>query len=437
MNPKALLFAALLLFCALPAFAQKKPAASAQRKTPSKSIRFQGAPQYAQDELLAAAGLKPDARLSASEIKVHARQLNDTGFFAAIKFTADSKGLLFTLMPVSQLFPIHLDNLPLAPGKDLDDALHARFPLYRGQVPASGSVLEGIRQSLEQMLAAQGLKATVKAEVTSGLGPKKITAMNFTITSPTVRIGQIQLSGVSAAMQAKANALVAAQTGNDFDTENTAIGLQHAFADLYQDQGYAAVEVAVTRIAPAIVTDQSAAIPFSVAIKEGGIYTLGAINYPAGALIARAEVQKALAKYPASAGRPLDLFISAVRDAYRARGYLDCAIDSHPAFNEATHIVNYNLGVTAGPLYQMGAVQFDGAPDPMAQKLTRLWKLAPGATFDESYVSSFAARTQKQDRALNKWLQTVIANYDEKPDPATHTVNVILHFAKPAQSGRN
>jgi hypothetical protein len=78
----------------------------------------------------------------------------------------------------------------------------------------------------------------------------------------------------------------------------------------------------------------------------------------------------------------------------------------------------------------MGAVQFDGAPDAMAARLKRLWKLNPGQPFDESYVSTFAARAQKQDRALAKWMQTVITTYDVKPDPATHQVNCIFHFAK-------
>ena len=103
-------------------------------------------------------------------------------------------------------------------------------------------MLEGICQAFEEMLAGQGVKATVKADLTSGLGPKKITAIDFTVTSPAVRIGPIQLSGVSAAMQARADGLAAGQTGNEFDTENSAVGLQHAFEDLYQDQGYAAVK---------------------------------------------------------------------------------------------------------------------------------------------------------------------------------------------------
>src|SRR5580692_7540809 len=123
--------AALLLLCALPSLAQEK-SAPAQRNAPAPAIRFQGAPQYSQDELLAAAGFKPGVRLSATEVKARAKQLNDTGLFTTIKFSSDSKGLLFSLTPSSQLFPIHLDNLPLQTGKDLDEEIHARFPLYHG-----------------------------------------------------------------------------------------------------------------------------------------------------------------------------------------------------------------------------------------------------------------------------------------------------------------
>jgi outer membrane protein assembly factor BamA len=430
--------AAVLVLCAISSFAQKK-ASPTQRKAPAPAIRFQGAPQYTQEELLAAAGLNTSVRLSAAQVKAHAKLLNDTGLFAVVKFSSDSKGLLFSLTPASQLYPIHLDNLPLksgeGPGKELDAKIHARFPLYQGLLPASGSMTDGISQMFQEMLAAQGIKATVKAALTSGLGPQKITAIDFSITSPAVRIGAIQLSGVSPAMQAGANTLVAGQTGNAYDTENTVIGLQHAFEDLYQDQGYAAVQVAVTQIGPPVISDQAIEIPFAVAVKEGGIYKLGAIDYPASAIVPRSEVQKVLSKYQAGSGRPLDLFLLAVRDAYHARGYLDCSVVSHPSFNEATHIVNYSVAIDPGPVYQMASVHFDGAPDAMAARLARLWKMAPGQPFDESYVSTFAARAQKQDKALAKWMQTVLTSFDIKPDPAAHKVNCVFHFAKAAQGG--
>ncbi len=436
MNRPAALIAAFILlasfsFSSFRAPAQTKATPHGQ-KAASKAIRFQGASQYTLDELLAAADLKPDAHLTPTEVKAHAKRLNDTGFFAVVKFSTDSKGLLFTLTPSSQLFPLHLDNLPLTPGKELDDKLHQRFPLYHGLLPASGSVVEGIRQALEEMLASQGIGATVKAVLTSGLGPKRITAVNFTVASPAVQVGAIRLTGVSAPMLAKASQLVASMTGSDFDTENSAIGLRHAFEDLYQNQGYAAVHVDVTEVETPIVSNQAIQIPYAVAIKEGGVYKLGSIAYPSDALVPRAEIQKMVSKVPAGSGRPLDLFLVAVGDAYRARGYLDCAVVPNPSFNEATRIVNYSVEVTPGAAYKMGAVQFDGASDAMAARLKAAWKLAPGAAFDASYVSGFAALAQKKDKALAKWMQTVITTYDVKADSDTHQVNCIFHFAKAA-----
>jgi outer membrane protein assembly factor BamA len=419
--------AAVLLLCSLHLLAQ--------RKAPPRAIRFQGATQYTQDELLAAAGIKPGGHLTAVDVKAHAKQLNDTGFFAVVKFGNDSKGLLFTLTPASQLYPMHLDNLPLKPGKDLDDKIHARFPLYHGLLPASESTDDGICQMLEQMLTAESLKATVKASLTSDLGPKKITAMNFTIASPPVRIGQIQLAGVSPAMESKVNALVEGQRGNDFDTENTALGLQRSIEDLYQDQGYAAAKVEVN-VNPPVVSDSAIEVPFSVAVTEGGVYKLGTINYPSDGLVSRAEVGKFLAKYQAGSGRPLDQFLFAVNDAYRARGYIDCIVVPHASFTESTHVVNYTIEIDPGPIYRMGAVHFDGAPDAMALRLKTAWKLVPGAAFDESYVVGFAARAEKQDRILSKWLQSVVVTFDVKPDPETHQVNCIFHFTKAAQGGR-
>lgn len=217
MNKQALLVASVLLLCPLLSPAQKKVPPS-QRKAPARAIRFQGASQYTQDELLAAAGLKPDARLSPSDVKAHARQLSDTGLFEVVKLSSDSKGLLFTLTPLKELYPMHLENLPLKPGKELDTKLHERFPLFHGLLPGNGSMDDGICRTLEEMLAAQGIKATVNSALTSGVGPRKITAMNFSVTAPAVHIGLIQLSGVSAAMQAKASVLAGSQTGNAFDT---------------------------------------------------------------------------------------------------------------------------------------------------------------------------------------------------------------------------
>ena len=44
----------------------------------------------------------------------------------------------------------------------------------------------------------------------------------------------------------------------------------------------------------------------------------------------------------------------------------------------------------------------------------------------------FAAQAQKKDKALAKWMQTMLTSFDIKADAATHQVNCIFHFNKPA-----
>src|SRR5579872_6571532 len=99
-KPAALV--AALLISALPLSAQKKPQATA-KKAPAPTIRFQGATQYSQEEMLAASGFKPGAHLTPSAVRTAAKQLNDTGLFSVVKFSNDSKGLLFSLTPSSHL----------------------------------------------------------------------------------------------------------------------------------------------------------------------------------------------------------------------------------------------------------------------------------------------------------------------------------------------
>lgn len=418
----------LVLFCSL--------SASAQRKAAPAALRFQGAPQYTQQELLAAAGVKQGVRLTAPELRARARQLSDTGFFKEVKLSTDSKGPLFTLVPASPLYPMHLENIPLTPGSELNAALHQRFPLFREMLPASGSTVDGICATFEQMLAAKGAKATVKASLTSGIGAQKITAVNFAVTSPEVHIGHIQLTGVSPAMDQKVSLATSGQTGNNYDTENTKQGLQHAFEDLYQNEGYAAVKAEVSQVEPFVVTAKSIEIPFNVSIREGAIYKVGSIDLPSGMPVKRADVDETISKYPPKSGRPLDLFMLAVRDAYHARGYLDASVVQHPSFNEATHVVNYSLEVTPGPQYKFASVLFEGAPEAMAAKLKAAWKMSSGDVFDESYLPTFTAQAQKKDKQLAKWLQTEIATYDAKPDSATHQVTCVYHFAKAMETPR-
>ena len=64
----------------------------------------------------------------------------------------------------------------------------------------------------------------------------------------------------------------------------------------------------------------------------------------------------------------------------------------------------------------------------------RVWQMLPGDAFDESYVSTFIVRAQKEDPVLVRTLAGVKITYDVLADQQTHEVNCVIHFARAQQN---
>ncbi|MGA2807840.1 MAG: POTRA domain-containing protein [Terracidiphilus sp.] len=425
-TPFVLLAAFLVLTVSLPLAAQKFL---------PKTIQFKGDPEYSDQELLAAAGLKKGVVLTSAEMNEHSKRLMDTGVFDTLTFKFDGVDLVFILVPSTTLYPIRLENLPLTPGKDLDAVLHDRFPLYHGKVPAEGGLLDEVRGALEEMLAAQGIKASVSATPAGSLGSRKLSAMSFAIASP-VRVGAIQLQGVSAAMQAKVKAVADRTVGTSFDTANSERNVEHAFESFYADEGYAAVKVHAVQAASPVATADAIDVPFTVTVEEGRLYKLGAIHLPPDSLVSQADLDKVAGVRADGPARGLILRStwSMIASRYKSKGYLDCAVTPHPEFDEATGAVNYTVDINPGPIYHLAFVKFENVSDEMRSRLMRVWQMLPGDPFDESYVSSFVFRAQKEDPVLLRSLAGVKVSYESRADQQTHEVNCVIHFTRTLQT---
>jgi outer membrane protein insertion porin family len=423
-RPFSLFLAALILVSAsLPLAAQKFL---------PKNIVFKGDPEYSDEEMLAASDLKKGVTLTVDDMKTHFQLLMDTGVFESITYKFDGVDLIFTVTPAPQLYTIQLGNLPLTPGKDLDAKLHDRLPLYHGKVPSEGGLLESVRAALEELLAAQGIKASVTAIPFGVPGTKDVSAMDFSIQSPQVRVGNIQLEGVSPSMESKVTNVASHATGALFDTANTRENLAHIFESFYQENGYAAVKVSASRTDNLTVTPDAISIPFSVVVQEGRVYKLGSIHLPAGGIVTQADIAKAITSNGdgVASGFALRSTWSLISARYKSKGYLDCVVTPHPEIDEASGTVNYTVDVNAGPVYHMALLKFENVSDDLRKLLMRNWQLFPGDPFDLSYVSAFTISAQKADPALARTLATVKTSYDVKADPQTHEVNVVIRLEK-------
>ncbi|MGB6192330.1 MAG: hypothetical protein WBF42_07680 [Terracidiphilus sp.] len=413
------------MFASLPAVGQKFL---------PKSIQFKGAPEYSEEELLAAAGLKKGIVLSYAEMNDHSKQLLDTGAFDTLAFRFDGQDLIFQLTASNNLLPIRLENLPLVPGKALDDRLHEKLPLFHGKVPNEDGMMEGVRVALEQMLAEKGIRVPVVATLAPG-DPKqhnRVTAIGYSITSLPVFVGTVHLEGTSLLMAQKAQTLASDATKMQFSTTETGANLERTFETAYEDQGYAAVKVHAVQSGEAILTSDSIRVPFSVSIEEGKIYKIGSVQLPEGAPITQAEVDKTLAERPGAPveGVRLRTVWSELASRYKAKGYLDCSVVPHPSFDEAAGVVNYTVDVEPGPVYHLAFVKFDNVSDDLRARLIRNWQMVPGDVFDESYVSSFLLKAQQQDPVLGRSLAGMKAQFKVIADSQTHDVNLVITLEK-------
>jgi outer membrane protein assembly factor BamA len=415
--------------------------ATAQKFQP-KSIQFKGDPEYSDEELLAAAGLKTGVVLTVAEMNDHFERLRDSGVFANVLYKFDGQDLIYQLTPATELYPIRIENLPLTPGKDLDAQLHARLPLYHGKVPSEGTLLDGVRQGLQDLLAERGIPAKVTAMPFGTPGTKDVTAINFVITSPPVLIGAIQAAGVSPEMQAKVTALEGHTSGMQFDTGNSERNIEQSFQSMYMDEGYTAVKVHAVESGNVSVAPDSINAPFSVAVEEGRIYKLGTVRLSSYEMMTQAELDKAVASFiqadvkginPAGMkvkGLTLRSIWSFISSRYTSKGYLDCKLTPHPEFDDATATANYKVDIDPGPVYHLAFVRFDNVSDELRKLLMRYWQMLPGDPFNEGYVSNFIYSAQKSDPVLMRTLGGVKASYDVRDDPQTHEVNLVIHLER-------
>ncbi|HEX8710922.1 MAG TPA: POTRA domain-containing protein [Terracidiphilus sp.] len=418
----------LLLFSAFAAVAVVQ-SANAQKFVP-KSIQFNGDPEFSNQELMQATGLKKGEVLDYVSMNTVAQQLMNTGMFDGVTFKFDGQDLIFYLTPASQLLPVKLDNLPFAAGEDVNAKLRSRLPLYHGKVPPAGGLTNEVGKDLESMLAADGIHADVQGIASGTLGSTQASAMAYSILSPPVLVHVARVDGVSQGNESEVQAVLADITKNPFDASTSADNLRRGVQLFYEDHGYAAVKVEIARAGNAEATADSILVPFTVSVQEGRVYKLGDVRVPAGAPVTQADVEKDLARHPAGVipGLRLRSALGMIAASYKSKGFLDCKITPRPLLDDAAGTVTYAVDADPGPQYHLGFVKFDDMSEQTRMLLMRYWQLMPGDVYNQGYVYTFIPEAKRQDRTLANMLADAKVNYVETEDLQNHTVNLVVHL---------
>lgn len=415
-----LLTAAFLAFASL---------GSAQEYQP-RSIEFKGAPEYSDQELLAAAQLKPGISLSVDAMKEHAKLLLDTGVFDNITFQFTGVDLRYLLTPSAALYPIRLTNLPLVTGKDLDAKIHDRVPLFRGKVPADSGLTEQVRAALEQILASQGLKVSVQATPTPGAVPGGNGTVNFSIASPSVVVGEIHPDSKSPALDPGADQVLKKLTGLPYDVEGSPSQIATYLGNYYHDKGYLEAHAESTPMA-ARTTADLVEIPFQVSISPGMQYHLGEIRFAPGMVASHADFdrQSTIHFGDTADGQRLTDDWQYIARQYHNHGYMQASIHPTPSFDRFKGLVTFDVTAEPGPVYTMGKLTIENVTDELRAAILSKWKVPSGTVFNEGAVRGFFI-TYDVNPELERVFAAVNINYAQNLNDDAHTVDVAVRLEK-------
>jgi outer membrane protein insertion porin family len=418
-------------FLLLPVFLLLAGLSAAAQKFQPKTIQFKGAPEYSNQELLNVADLKLGDKLNFDDMNAHTQKLMDTGLFHSIVFKFDGVDLVYSLVPSDQLYAVRLENLPLAISDGLEQALHARFPLYRGKVPSEGGLMEQVRQALEEMLAANVIKASVTATPYTDQKLRKVTAMSYAITSPPVLVGEIRLNKDSAPLDAKATEILARLTGSIYNSAGSASQIGTNLGVYYQDKGYLEAEVYATPANPPVVTPDAIRIPFQLSVTTGPLYKIAEVRLTPGLLVSQADFDHQSHIHPGdiATSQYVRENWQYIERQYHNKGYMKAAVHATTSLDHAQGTASFTVSVEPGPVYTMGNLSVANVSEELRQRMIAAWKLPAGAVFDESAVRSYYA-IREENPTLGRIFSSVYCKYVLTLNDETHTVDVALRLEK-------
>jgi outer membrane protein insertion porin family len=392
-----------------------------------KRIVFTGAPDFKQEELLDASGLRTNTSVTQKEVQAAAQKLSDIGTFSDIRYSLDSTGLTFKLTPATDLLPVRYNNFVWWRSEELNMILRQRVPLFREKTAAAGYMADAISAALTALLAEKGISATVVAMPYESRPGAPIESIGFTISSPAIVVHTIAVEGASANMIPHLQPVIHNLAGLDFDTHSTPSSVGSELARVYSDYGYLDAEVASIQHSEPKLAGDHFDIDLAASLTEGALYHLTRFDWPGSDIYSVADFTKNARLKPGdvAAQSAVRATLLPLRKSYVGKGYMEAKISAIPNMDHTAHTVSYGVRVEQGAQYRVQAVKTLNLTDVQQKEFDGAWRLKPGDIYDENYVSNFLTK----NTALRS-LEGYSGSFKTVGNPDTHLAVVTITFIK-------
>jgi outer membrane protein assembly factor BamA len=393
------------------------------------SVQVKGAKRYKPEPIVAATGLALGQTVSEDDFKRAVQILGDTGVFTEVaysfQFSNEGTKLELQVSENPEMVPVRFDNLVWFSDKELLEKIQTREPIFQGQLPLKGNLLDKVSEILQSFLDEKNIQGKVDYLRTGRFGGP-LEAITFSVSGIKITIRNAEFPGASAAELPELQA--AAKKLGDQEYLRSILRVQEDknFLPVYLARGY--LKASFGDAQAKVVQDgtQEALVEVSFPVEPGRQYTVAEIHWAGNSVFPAEKLQPLLhleAGKPANAIQLNDDLETAKR-LYGTRGYLMAVVAPKPEFNEEKSTVSYLLQVHEGDVFHMGEFEVRGLDTRTAARVVDLWKLHEGDPFDDSYTNTFLDGALKNLSLPGDW--KIITN--QSVNESDKTVDLTLRF---------
>lgn len=398
-------------------------------------VHFSDPGTFTQEQLEDAAGVHAGTKLTADELGAAAQRLVDTGYFDAMSATIEGNVTAATVefddkpTPLSHMMHVGFENFIWLTHDEITAAIRGKVPLFNDYLLDNSPHTSDVQAALTAALAAKSIAANVACEDFESTLRHPRREIGCRIVRPTVRVANIKLGGVTPELmpfiQKSVNATARTQYTEGPADETTA---DRILAPLL-DAGYIHAALTGTTPAPAPVADDTVPVVLTARLAAGEVFHVSAITF-AGNDFLSAEAFASTAKlHPGDIASRQALLntLTPLDAAYRRKGYMDVIVNAVPTIDTANHQVAYSVTVDPGEQYRLREATTNNLDPAAKADFDRGFLMKQGDNYNPEYVSTFL----EQNTALRA-LAGYHALFKAYADPNSHTVDLVLNFAKGA-----
>jgi len=359
-------------------------------------MRVSGQSRYGADQVIAAIGLKPGDAFRVKDLNRAAERLGKSGVFEEVSYTYTPRGgqmvVEFKIREVTKFRKCIFDNFVWASDDELQARLEREIPLYLGEAPESGEILDEMSRVLEEFSKERG----VSVHVEHGMQQARIGDPNwkhlFTAAGLSIKMQAVSFSGALTVNRKELDGEGAELIGKEYSAARCRAFASAALIPFYRERGY--LRASIDEAARVMSHAQGSAefgVEVIYTVTEGNVYRWMASEWRGNQRMPSGDLETLMGMKPddLANGKKIDDGWEAVKRAYGRNGYIEASVTAEPVFHEGQRQVHYVVSTSEGAQYRMGSFEAVGMSPAVAERLKGKWRLKTGDIFDASYMSEF------------------------------------------------